>query len=142
MDSSDRDVVGREEEIDALIDFLEAPASSPGVLLLDGEAGIGKTTLWRRGIKVAEARACRVLSCRPSGSEAQLSSWLSGTFSRTRSPTFCLLSRGRRATRLRSRFSHVRASRLGDSAVRLPALTACSMTLASARRGTERVLAR
>jgi DNA-binding CsgD family transcriptional regulator len=73
MDSSERDVVGRGEEIAALVDFLDPPASVPGVLLLEGEAGIGKTTLWRRGIELAQARAYRVLSCRPSDSEAQLS---------------------------------------------------------------------
>ncbi len=73
MDSSDRDVVGREEEIAALTDFLDGPPSLPGVLLLEGEAGIGKTTLWRHGVELASERSYRVLSCRPSGSEAQLS---------------------------------------------------------------------
>ena len=53
--------------------FLDAPASLPGVLLLEGEAGIGKTTLWSRGVELASERSYRVLSCRPSGSEAQLS---------------------------------------------------------------------
>jgi len=73
MDSADRDVVGREEEIAALDDFLDRPPNSSSVLLLEGEAGIGKTTLWRRGVKLASERSYRVLSCRPSGSEAQLS---------------------------------------------------------------------
>ena len=73
MDSSDRDVVGREVEIAALNDFLERPPNLPGVLLLEGEAGIGKTTLWRRGVELASERSYRVLSCSPSGSEAQLS---------------------------------------------------------------------
>ena len=73
MDSSDRDVVGREEEIAALVGFLDSPTSLPGVFLLEGEAGIGKTTLWRWGLDAATARGYRVLSCRTSGSEAQLS---------------------------------------------------------------------
>ena len=73
MDSSDGDVVGREAEIAALNDFLERPPTLPGVLLLEGEAGIGKTTLWRHGVDLASERSYRVLSCRPSGSEAQLS---------------------------------------------------------------------
>jgi DNA-binding CsgD family transcriptional regulator len=73
MDSSDRDVVGREEEIAALVGFLDSPTTLPGVFLLEGEAGIGKTTLWRHGVDAAAARGYRVLSCRTSGSEAQLS---------------------------------------------------------------------
>ena len=73
MDSADRDVVGREEEIAALEDFLGRPPNSSSVLLLEGEAGIGKTTLWRRGVELASERSYRVLSCRPAGSEAQLS---------------------------------------------------------------------
>jgi predicted ATPase len=73
MDSSDRDVVGREEEIAALVGFLDSPATPPGVFLLEGEAGIGKTTLWRHGVDAAAARGYRVLWCRTSGSEAQLS---------------------------------------------------------------------
>ena len=60
-------------EIAALNDFLERPPNLPGVLLLEGEAGIGKTTLWRRGVELASERSYRVLSCSPSGSEAQLS---------------------------------------------------------------------
>ncbi|MDP9188185.1 MAG: ATP-binding protein [Actinomycetota bacterium] len=65
--------MGREAELAALVDFLEAPARLPGALLLEGEAGIGKTTLWRRGLELASARSYRVLSCRPSAPEAQLS---------------------------------------------------------------------
>ena len=46
----DEAVVGRESELKAIEHWLEAP--SP-VLLIEGEAGIGKTTLWRSGIQDA-----------------------------------------------------------------------------------------
>ena len=58
---SGTDVVGREEEVAALVEFLDARTHLPGVLLLEGDAGIGKTTLWRRGVEFASARAYRVL---------------------------------------------------------------------------------
>ena len=69
----DTGVVGREDEIAALVGFLETRANLPGVLLLRGEAGIGKTTLWRHGLELAGGRDYRVLSCRGSSAEAQLS---------------------------------------------------------------------
>ena len=67
------EVVGRDEELGALVSFLETPETLPGAILLEGDAGIGKTTLWRRSVELASARSYRVLSCRPSQSEAQLS---------------------------------------------------------------------
>ena len=73
MGSPGADVVGREEEVAALVEFLDERAHLPGVLLLEGDAGIGKTTLWRRAVELASARSYRVLSCRGSSSEAQLS---------------------------------------------------------------------
>src|SRR5215211_4089608 len=66
-------VVGRDQEVAALATYLDARTRLPAVLLLEGEAGIGKTTLWRQGIELARARGYRVLSCRGSVSEAQLS---------------------------------------------------------------------
>jgi predicted ATPase len=67
------DVVGREEEVASLSDFIDAAGDLPRVLLLDGEAGIGKTTLWRRAVALAAEQGYRVLSCRGSSSEAQFS---------------------------------------------------------------------
>jgi len=70
---SGTDVVGREEEVATLVDFLDGRARLPGVLLLEGEAGVGKTTLWRHGVELAAERGYRVLSCSGSSSETQLS---------------------------------------------------------------------
>ena len=73
MGEADSDVVDRAEELAALVDFLGAPEALPGALLFEGEAGIGKTTLWRHGVELAAAASYRVVSCSPSESEARLS---------------------------------------------------------------------
>ena len=46
--------------------------SGPVALLLEGEAGIGKTTLWSQGLVSSAARRQRVLRCRPGERETQL----------------------------------------------------------------------
>jgi hypothetical protein len=47
-----------------------AGAGGPSCLLLEGAAGIGKTTLWHAGVSSARARGHRVLSCRAAVSVA------------------------------------------------------------------------
>jgi predicted ATPase len=42
------------------------------VLSLEGEAGIGKTTVWREAVRLAGERGFRVLACRPAQAEAKL----------------------------------------------------------------------
>ena len=41
--------------------------------MLEGEAGVGKTTLWMAAIAVAEGQGLRVLQSRPAESETALS---------------------------------------------------------------------
>ena len=65
-------VVGRESEFALLVGFLSKD-DGPRALLITGEAGIGKTTLWEAGIAAARERGFRVLVARPSESEVQLS---------------------------------------------------------------------
>jgi DNA-binding CsgD family transcriptional regulator len=65
--------VGRDGELAAVAAFLDAVPSGPGCLLLAGEAGIGKTTVWGAGAAWAAERSYAVLSCRPAESEATLS---------------------------------------------------------------------
>jgi DNA-binding CsgD family transcriptional regulator len=65
-------VVGRERELDSLARFLDAAAKRPAGLLLEGEAGIGKTTLWKRVVAGARTRSYHVLVSRPVDSETQL----------------------------------------------------------------------
>jgi len=66
-------IVGREAELEVVLAFLAQRDELPGALLLEGEAGIGKTTLWHAGVAAAERAGYRVLSCRPAGGEVELS---------------------------------------------------------------------
>jgi DNA-binding CsgD family transcriptional regulator len=65
-------VVGREAELAKVRELFEAGAQVRA-LVLAGDPGIGKTTLWEAGIDAAREQGLRVLSARPSGAEAQLS---------------------------------------------------------------------
>jgi DNA-binding CsgD family transcriptional regulator len=65
-------VVGRNAELDAIRDFFEPRLRRPRALLLEGEAGIGKTTLLAAAEEEARHRAWQILSCRPAAAEAQL----------------------------------------------------------------------
>src|SRR2546430_1125524 len=67
------EVVGRDEELAAVVGFLESTESFPSVLLLEGEAGIGKTTLWRAGVESARALSYSVLRASPGEKEATFS---------------------------------------------------------------------
>jgi DNA-binding CsgD family transcriptional regulator len=67
------DVVGREPELATLEGVLDAIEPGPSALLLSGDAGIGKTTVWRRGLTGALERGYRTLSCTPVEAETRLS---------------------------------------------------------------------
>ncbi len=62
-------LVGREEELAALLDLLDAPDKLPAVAVIAGDPGIGKTTLRLAGVGSAAAGGYRVLSSRPSEAE-------------------------------------------------------------------------
>src|SRR5712691_6148604 len=66
------EIVGREEELTSLHAFLDRTANGPAALVLEGEAGIGKSTLWLAGVEHARARGLRVLSSRPAEAERGL----------------------------------------------------------------------
>ena len=65
-------VIGRAGELDAIERFLDALADGPALLVLEGEPGIGKTTLVRAAVGAAHARGARVLYCVASAAEARL----------------------------------------------------------------------
>ena len=65
-------IFGRDTELDAIRDCLEHPTAQRAVLLR-GEPGIGKTTLWRAAIAVASERGIQTISTRPTESEANFS---------------------------------------------------------------------
>jgi DNA-binding CsgD family transcriptional regulator len=64
---------GRQVELARISTLLDAVPKGPVALILGGEAGIGKSTLWLEALAQARARSYRVLSCRPTESEAKLS---------------------------------------------------------------------
>jgi ATP/maltotriose-dependent transcriptional regulator MalT len=66
-------MIGRQREVAAVSRLLDALPAGPGALLLDGEAGIGKTLVWQAGVDDALTRGIHVLRARPAGSEVQLS---------------------------------------------------------------------
>jgi hypothetical protein len=72
VQAAGREIVGRDDELTVLSVFLRAQSEAV-VLLLEGEAGVGKTTIWRAGLTMALERSYRVLACQPIGAEAQLS---------------------------------------------------------------------
>ena len=66
-------IVGRTDEVGVLDRFVRDLATEPRALLIDGEPGIGKTTLFHELIASAGDRGYAVLSCRPTRSEMDLS---------------------------------------------------------------------
>jgi DNA-binding CsgD family transcriptional regulator len=68
-----RDVVGRDAEMASVAVFLDGVAGHSGALLLEGEPGIGKSTLWLVALGEARRRSWTVLSCRCAQPEAVLS---------------------------------------------------------------------
>jgi DNA-binding CsgD family transcriptional regulator len=64
---------GRGYELGVVDAFLDGLPAGPSGLLIDGEAGIGKTTVWTAGVTAAGARSHLILSSRPAEAEAKLS---------------------------------------------------------------------
>jgi DNA-binding CsgD family transcriptional regulator len=70
--ATESEVVGREQELAAIDAFLDAPPGGPAALLVEGEAGIGKTTLWLAAVQAARMRGQRVLDAVPAEAERDL----------------------------------------------------------------------
>jgi DNA-binding CsgD family transcriptional regulator len=66
-------LVGRRSEMAGVDQFLGLLAEGPAALVLEGDPGIGKTTVWRAAVDGARGRSYRVLLCRASESEGALS---------------------------------------------------------------------
>lgn len=65
-------LIARERELAVLLEALDSNPAGTRAVLLEGEAGVGKTALWRRVIEIASARGMRVLVSAPASSEARL----------------------------------------------------------------------
>ena len=66
-------VVGRSSELASIRDSLARGLDAPSFLVLEGAAGMGKTTLWAAGVELAESQGALVLRARPAEGETSLS---------------------------------------------------------------------
>jgi DNA-binding CsgD family transcriptional regulator len=64
------DLAGGHAGTPAVIDFLDSASLRPSALVVVGEPGIGKTTLWSAIVERARERGFRALSARPSAAES------------------------------------------------------------------------
>jgi hypothetical protein len=60
-DGMDPTIAGRDAELAKVDAFLDEVERGPSCLLIDGEPGIGKTTLWLHAVSRARARGHAVL---------------------------------------------------------------------------------
>ena len=65
-------IIGRTDELGLVSRFFARERSGAGGLLIEGEAGIGKTIVWREAVRIAEGQGV-VLTSRASEGEASLS---------------------------------------------------------------------
>jgi DNA-binding CsgD family transcriptional regulator len=66
------EIVGRDDELASVNAFIGETEATPVALVLEGEAGIGKSTLWLAGVEYARAQGLTVLSSRPAEAERGL----------------------------------------------------------------------
>ena len=65
-------IVSRQAEEHALVDFLDSVPHSPCAVIIEGDPGIGKTTLWLDAVGRARERGFRVLTSRAAEAESVL----------------------------------------------------------------------
>ena len=65
-------VLSRPTEVRAVADFLASASGRPSALVVEGEPGIGKTTLWSTVVEQAAEQGFRVLTARPAAAESVL----------------------------------------------------------------------
>jgi DNA-binding CsgD family transcriptional regulator len=66
------ELIGRDDELAVLSDFVAGVEAFPRALVLEGEAGIGKTALWAAGVDAADAAGYTVLAARPVEAETKI----------------------------------------------------------------------
>jgi DNA-binding CsgD family transcriptional regulator len=65
-------IIARETELTVVQAFIDRPTDRPRVLVLEGEPGIGKSTLWLAGVTAARQQFPQVLTSRPAETESSL----------------------------------------------------------------------
>jgi DNA-binding CsgD family transcriptional regulator len=126
-------IVGRESELDAIARWLAA--SGPNLLEIEGEAGIGKTTLWIEATRRARAAGCLVLACQPAEANTDVAY---GALATVLEPALVLVDGAVPVPRLQAlegalRIRDVPESRLDETAVAL-GLVSVLRALAAHRR--------
>jgi DNA-binding CsgD family transcriptional regulator len=116
-------IVGRDPELEAIGRWLEAPR--PCLVEIEGEAGIGKTTLWEEGARRAREAGALVLACRPVEIETAVSY---GALASLLEPALTVAGDGVPLPRLRAlegalRLRDISGSRLDETAVALGVLS-------------------
>jgi hypothetical protein len=66
-------LLGRADEVAVVDAFLEGAGDGTRALVVEGEPGVGKTTVWRDGVARARERGFRVLQAQPAAAERELS---------------------------------------------------------------------
>lgn len=66
------EIYGREEELSRVEAFVAEAGRASGALVLEGDAGIGKSTLWLAGLELAREKGFLVLVSRPAEAERDL----------------------------------------------------------------------
>jgi hypothetical protein len=82
------EIVGREDELASIHAFFDQAEGGPAALVLEGEPGIGKSTLWLAGVEKRDGGTAsfRRVRQKPSGDSPMRGS---GTCSMASSTMFC-----------------------------------------------------
>jgi predicted ATPase len=79
------ELVGREEELQRVELFLEAARHSPRALLIEGDAGAGKTSIWEAALAAAAPAGFSTVAARPTEPETSFAYAALGDLLRERS---------------------------------------------------------
>jgi DNA-binding CsgD family transcriptional regulator len=63
------ELIGRDEELQRVQRFLEGVPTGTRALLIAGEAGVGKSSVWQAAVETARAQGLRAVSARPTEAE-------------------------------------------------------------------------
>lgn len=69
---TDSELIGRDDERVALGEVLATGVLRPSAVIVEGEPGIGKTSLWRAALNAAAQGGAKVLCASPAGTEVDL----------------------------------------------------------------------
>ena len=72
LSMSAAELIGRDAEITSLYDFFDRATYGQAAFVLEGEPGIGKSTLVQAGVEHGRLLGCGVLSARPTEAEHDL----------------------------------------------------------------------